>query len=147
MRIKQYLIFAIGLVALVAISCNKQNATTEQNCEKPQMYETSELAQLMRDMYADNEKIKEKLLKGEWPDSLPDYFSKLHTAKATDPSDINETYKGLGNSYLQRFEELKSAPDSLKIESYNSLINGCVSCHQVYCNGPLPKIKKLLITQ
>ena len=111
------------------------------------MYKTSELAELMRNMYTDNEAIKDRIMKGEWPDSFPSYFAQLHTAKATDPSDINDTYKGLADIYLQRFNELKEAPVEKRVASYNALVDGCLSCHQVFCSGPVPKIKKLLITQ
>ncbi len=130
---------------LVAAACQKKSSKNETTSEKPVMYKTSELAELMRNMYSDNTLIKEQLLKGEWPDSFPSYFAQLHTAKATDPSDINPTYKGLADEYLKRFEALKVAHKDERIELYNDLVNGCLSCHQVFCSGPIPKIKKLLI--
>jgi cytochrome c553 len=30
-------------------------------------------------------------------------------------------------------------------QHFNEGINACVSCHQVKCGGPIPKIKKLYI--
>ena len=31
------------------------------------------------------------------------------------------------------------------IINYNSIINNCISCHQLSCQGPLMKINKLTI--
>jgi hypothetical protein len=137
------LIYAlIGIVFMM--SCNK-NPSQSSEGEKPEMYKTSELAQLMRQMYQDNDSIKAKLLRGEWPDSLPSYFASIHTAKATTPSDINATFKALADDYLHRFDSLKNASPAVRIDAYNHLVSGCISCHQVYCNGPIPKIQKLYI--
>lgn len=136
----------IGAAVFLAASCQKKTADNQEECEKPEMYKTSELAALMRNMYADNELIKDKIINGEWPDSFPSYFAELHTAKATDPADINGTYKGLADEYLSRFDELKKAHKDKRVASYNALVTGCLSCHQVFCSGPVPKIKKLLIT-
>lgn len=131
---------------MLSASCQKKSAENQAECEKPVMYNTSELAVLMRNMYADNEQIKDRIMKGEWPDSFPSYFAELHTAKATDPSDINDTYKGLADVYLKRFDELKNAPKENRVIAYNALVEGCLSCHQVFCSGPVPKIKKLIIS-
>ena len=145
MNIKHTSVLVIAIAVIVMASCQKKTAVNQDECDKPVMYNTSELAELMRDMYADNEAIKDRILKGEWPDSFPSYFVQLHTAKATDPSDINDTYKGLADEYLKRFNELKEAPQEKRIASYNALVEGCLSCHQVFCSGPIPKIQKLKI--
>jgi hypothetical protein len=147
LKIKIILFLVVGIAIILSASCQKKTTEDQANCDKPVMYNTSELAELMRNMYADNEEIKERIMKGEWPDSFPSYFAQLHTAKATDPSDINDTYKGLADEYLHRFDELKNTTKENRVTSYNALVNGCLSCHQVFCSGPVPKIKKLLITQ
>lgn len=136
----------ILVVSFFWIACNKKTAeNNSEACEKPVMYKSSELALLMRKMYEDNDTIRNMILRGEWPDEFPSYFAELHTANATTPSDINDTYHGLAEEYLQRYDSLKKAPPALRREAYNYFISGCISCHQVYCNGPIPKIKKLLL--
>lgn len=143
MHIKRLILCLSGIFIL---SCNQSQVKNEdQSCEKPQMYKSSELAQLMRDMYTDCDTIRQSILHGTWPDSLPSYFDKIHTAKATTPSDINETYHSLAKEYLNRYEALKKAKPELRKDAHNYLIKGCISCHQVYCNGPIAKINKLLL--
>ncbi|HUH25697.1 MAG TPA: hypothetical protein VLY87_03660, partial [Flavobacterium sp.] len=54
---------------------------------KFQMYEMSEMASLMEQMFAYNTQLKERVLKNEDLGTYPLFFEKLHTASFTDPSD------------------------------------------------------------
>ena len=57
------------------------------------MAETSEMAQLMREMYAYSETIKQQVIKGELSASYPSNFDKILTATLTDPSDRDSLFE------------------------------------------------------
>lgn len=110
------------------------------------MYEDSELALLMRKMYADNLEIRNEIIKGNIPESFPEDFYTIHTAKATKPEKINETFNALAKEYLKRMNEITAAETKIAAKlAYNNMISSCASCHQIYCQGPLPKIRKMMI--
>lgn len=110
------------------------------------MYEASELALLMRSLETQLKQLGAQLDAGILPaDSLSDY-SKLHTAKATNPKEINEIYHGMADVFIAKAKEMNAQKEVelFKIH-YNILVNSCISCHQVYCNGPIERISKLQI--
>ncbi len=131
------------------IGCNQPaetKATNEENKEL-QMYEESELAALMRQMYETNLELKKKLENGEMPPSFPEDFYTLHDAVATKGmiTDQNRnTFEALADQYKDDLKAIENAltPTQAKI-AYNEMVMTCASCHQVYCQGPLPKIKRL----
>ena len=105
----------------------------------------SELALLMRDMYEEGMKVKTKIKSGELPELLLD-FEKIHTAQATEPEKAaSPTYKVHALSYLQAVEALKNAHTDNMEESYNNMVNACMSCHKALCPGPMVKIKKMYL--
>jgi hypothetical protein len=61
--------FLILLSALLFLSCNSNSVgnTSEAACEKPKdefkMYEVSEMAALMEQMYVENKRLKERIIK------------------------------------------------------------------------------------
>jgi cytochrome c556 len=132
------------------IGCN-QNATTSADKKAEdknlEMYEESELAALMRQMYDTNLELKKKLENGEMPASFPEDFYTLHDAVATKGmiSEKNRsTFEALADQYKDDLKEIENAatPAQAKI-AYNEMVMTCASCHQIYCQGPLPKIKRL----
>ncbi|MDX5326431.1 MAG: hypothetical protein LPK80_09235 [Bacteroidota bacterium] len=122
------------------------SSATEEEWE-PEMYETSELAGLMRQMYADNMALKEMVEQGKVPQSFPEDFYTIHTAQATDPDELDESFKIFADQYLKDMEAIvDSDPASVKM-AFNKMVNTCVNCHQLYCQGPIPKIKKLMVEE
>lgn len=126
-------------------SGEESSAQTEETKEL-QMQETSELALLMRKMYDDNMELREQLLEGQIPRSFPDDFKKIHTADATDPEELQETFDALATEYLRHIQAITKAenPGEAK-RSYNNMIQTCASCHEMYCQGPLAKIRRMRI--
>ncbi|MDD7914867.1 hypothetical protein [Polaribacter ponticola] len=109
------------------------------------MYKQSEMAALMLKMYAVNLENKALILEGKVPNSIPEEFVNIHTAKLTDPSDRNAAFKGFSDFYLKTYEQVTTTnKDSLSVK-HNNTINSCIACHKTTCIGPIPKIKKLLI--
>lgn len=110
------------------------------------MYKDSELALLMRKMYKDNLEIRDSIVNGKIPESFPEDFYTIHTAKATEPEKLDETFQALADSYLVNMKSItKAANKEVASRAYNTMINTCASCHKLYCPGPLAKIKKMRI--
>jgi CRISPR/Cas system CSM-associated protein Csm2 small subunit len=105
----------------------------------------SELALLMRGMYEEAERIKKQVKQGEEVTVELDHM-KILSAHATEPEKAaSAEFKGFAKLYLARLEELKTADGEAKEVVYKSLVESCMSCHQVLCPGPMVRIKKLRI--
>ncbi|MAD96522.1 MAG: hypothetical protein CMB99_04260 [Flavobacteriaceae bacterium] len=134
----------IGFVALLT-SCNQKKEVkveTDQNM----MVKQSEMAALMLKMFDENAKNKQLVLKGDFPKDYPQEFIKLHTAVLTDENDRDVAFKGYSDFYLMQQKILYNLTDKDSlIPQHNQVINSCISCHQVKCPGPIPRIQKLLI--
>jgi hypothetical protein len=133
MKLK-YIVFAIISISIIACSQNNKN-------EKADMYEASELAQLMRDMVTFSEGAKAKLAAGEKIDSIPSQIWGLKEAHATRDEHLEPTFQSLTNPYLEALKGIERG-DSQQYY-YTQSIQACKSCHGVYCGGPLNKINQL----
>jgi len=68
----------------------KVDDNNQKSCAKEkkfEMYEMSEMATLMEQMYAYNSQIKKLIVKGDTLGKFPEFFNKIYTAKFTTPSD------------------------------------------------------------
>ena len=148
---QKFFLYSMAIVALV--SCkqaeeNKAEETIANNKEKVnepfQLYQMSEMASFMEEMYAEHQVLKEQILNGETPDSLSYDLLKLHTATMTDSSDYDERFKNMAKVFAEYEEKIVSDPANAKA-NYNQAVQLCISCHQLKCTGPIPRIKKLLI--
>jgi hypothetical protein len=142
---KTFLIFTIFFF----LSCNKkaekQECTSNKKSDKKfEMYQMSEMAALMESMYIENEKLKERIKKGDTIGEFPSHFLNIHKAVMTDESDNDEFFKSQAALFIKSQELIYKDPKNAK-QHFNEGINACVSCHQVKCGGPIPKIKKLYI--
>jgi hypothetical protein len=108
------------------------------------MYQMSEMAALMESMYIENEKLKERIKKGDTIGKFPSHFLNIHKAVMTDESDNDQFFKQQASLFIKSQEMIYKDPKNAK-QHFNEGINACVSCHQVKCGGPIPKIKKLYI--
>ncbi len=133
------------------IGCN-QTAEAEAETEvketkKLELTEPSELVLLMREMYDTNLELKKKLENGEMPESFPEDFYTLHDAVATKgmiSDKSRSTFEALADQYKDDLKEIENAPTPAHAKiAYNEMVMTCASCHQVYCQGPLPKIKRM----
>ena len=112
---------------------------------KSKVYKQSEMAALMLKMYAVNLENKKLILNGKSPIDFPKEFLNIHTAKLTDSTDRDASFKVFSNFYLRSFKQVfKTSKDSLRIK-HNNAVNSCIACHETTCIGPIPRIKKLLI--
>ncbi|MFY7742833.1 MAG: hypothetical protein ACOVQR_09300 [Flavobacterium sp.] len=145
---KKFLIF--GSTFLFLISCQKKvesndlkvDSTATTKKKTFEMYELSEMALLMEQMYVDNQRLKERIEKGEPVGEFPSHFAKIHQAIMTDPSENDAFFKENAQVFLTAQEMIYKEPDKAK-EHYSNAIQACISCHEVKCSGPIPRIKKL----
>lgn len=148
--IKKYFIFCSVFILL---SC--QNKAKEESCEKPavteksdkksfEMYEMSEMAMLMEQMYVDNQRLKSRILSGESIGEFPSHFAKIHNSIMTDPSENDAFFKKQANIFIEAQELIYKDQEHAK-EHYNKAVQACISCHEVKCSGPIVRIKKLII--
>lgn len=140
---KYFLVFAS---LLLLNSCNKK----EENCEKPKeekkfdMYEMSEMAMLMEQMYVDNERLKQRIIKGDTIGKFPNHFLKIHKAVMTEKQANDEFFKQHATSFIKSQELIYEDPANAKTH-FNNSVDACIKCHQVKCGGPITRIKKLYI--
>jgi hypothetical protein len=131
------------------LSCNKNTEKTEcktsnKSDKEFEMYQMSEMAALMESMYIENEKLKERIKRGDTIGQFPSHFLNIHKAVMTDESDNDQFFKEQASLFIKSQEMIYEDPKNAK-QHFNEGINACVSCHQVKCGGPIPKIKKLYI--
>lgn len=122
----------------------KEPVSPEKEPAHFQMYEMSEMASLMEQMFAYNTQLKERIIKKEPLGAYPVAFDKLHTAVLTDVSDRDAFFNTQAVRFIAAQKMIYS--DSLNAESrFNNMVKQCLECHSKKCGGPVPRIKKLLI--
>ncbi|SHJ19679.1 hypothetical protein [Flavobacterium terrae] len=140
-----------GLIFLSLIlfftSCEKK----QEKCELPakeekkfEMYEMSEMAMLMEQMYVDNERLKQRIINGDTIGKFPQHFLEIHKAVMTDKQENDNFFKSHALAFIQSQKMIYEDPKNAK-EHFNASIDECVKCHEVKCGGPIVRIKKLYI--
>lgn len=143
--------FFIIFGSLFAFSCNEKAAESQVSTEVKdtikgsnfQMYEMSEMASLMEQMYAYNLQLKEQILNGDTLAAYPEAFYKLHSAQLTDPSDRDAFFNEQSFLFINAQKAIYEAENPK--EQFNNMVNQCLECHSKKCGGPIPRIKKLII--
>ena len=144
--------FALLLIVLNLFSCQKKEekkveTKEENNCSKEkkfEMYEMSEMASLMEQMYAHNQQLRLKIINGDTIGQFPEFFNKIYTSKFTTPSDNDAFFQDNAKKYITAQKLIYNDPKNIK-ENFNAGVDACVTCHQGKCGGPIPRIKKLYI--
>jgi hypothetical protein len=142
----------VMLFSLVLLfGCNKKQDPSKCETEsknksnkKFEMYQMSEMAALMESMYLENQKLKERIKKGETIGKFPSHFLQIHKAVMTDETENDSFFKEQSTLFIKAQELIYEDPKNAK-QHFNDGVNACVRCHEVKCGGPLPKIKKLYI--
>jgi hypothetical protein len=106
----------------------------------------SEMAALMEQMYVDNQRLKERIQKGDTIGQFPQHFLKIHQAVMTDESDNDTFFKEQAAKFIKAQEMIYKDPKNAK-EHFNTGVDACIQCHQQKCGGPIPRIKKLYIKE
>jgi hypothetical protein len=142
-----------SIVLLTACQSKKEekvSATTEcamdtvTTGKKFEMYEMSEMSLLMEQMYIDNQRLKERIQKGDTIGQFPNHFLKIHKAVMTDDKENDAFFKQQAANFIGAQEMIYKDPKNAKAH-FNKGVDACLQCHQVKCAGPIPRIKKLYI--
>lgn len=146
----------IGILILcylfVPVSCNKDEGKEPEKKKSSfeKMYEFSEMALLMEDMYSDLEKIRPNVIENKDIGTLSPNLIKIHTAEMTNTFERTFEFERFSNLLIETQKKLyDSQPNSQRIELYNNVVQACLVCHKspVGCEGPIPRISGLLIQQ
>ena len=152
---KYFLVVLFLITALTSCQNKEAKAATENKDslevvgnsggeKKFQMYEMSEMAMLMEQMYAHNQQLRLRIIKGDTLGKFPEFFNTIHTATFTTPSDNDAFFKQNAKKYIEAQKLIYSDTKNIK-ENFNRGVDACVTCHQGKCGGPIPRIKKLYI--
>lgn len=151
---KKYIL--LSLLSIIVLGCNKKaeakpEAKKEQpaNCAKPakkefEMYEMSQMAALMEQMYVDNQRLKDRIIKGDTLGTFPGHILNIHSAAMTEESDNDAFFKIQAAKFIKAQQLIYSDPVNAK-QHFNNAVSSCVQCHEGKCEGPIPRIKKLYI--
>ena len=142
-------------LAFFVLSCQKEvkkeeKKVVEKKCDtassgkKLEMYEMTEMALLMEQMYVDNKRLKERIIKGETIGTFPEHFLKIHSAKMTDEGENDDFFKEQAKKYIVAQQLIYNDPKNAK-QHFNNGVDACINCHEQKCGGPIPRIKKLYI--
>lgn len=144
------------LIALALIfglfSCQKKEEKPKQEqCpptkeKKLEMYQMSEMAALMEQMYVDNQRVKENIKKGEPIGKFPEHYMKIYSAKFTDETDNDLFFKEKAGEYIAAQRLLYSDPKNVT-KNFNAAVDACITCHESKCGGPIQRIMKLYIKE
>jgi len=148
-------VFLLLSLVFLLISCDKkvdEKTADKEACETDskankdgfEMYEMSEMAALMEQMYVDNQRLKERIIKGDTIGKFPQHFIRIHKAIMTDETDKDAFFEEQAAKFIKAQELIYEDPKNAK-EHFNNGIDACIQCHEVKCGGPIPKIKKLYI--
>lgn len=140
--------------AAIMFSCQKKNSealkvVSNDSVGKKsnfQMYEMSELALLMEQMYAYNQQLRSRIIDKDSLGQFPEKFENIHTAIMTDSSDNDTFYQEQAAKYIIAQKAIYANPD-LAQEKFNQMVESCLACHAKKCGGPVPRIKKLFINK
>ena len=130
------------------VEANEENTvektTDSTTTEEFEMYEMSEMAALMEQMFVDNQRLKDRIIKGDTIGKFPQHFIRIHKAVMTDETDKDAFFDEQAAKFIKAQELIYQDPKNAK-EHFNNGIDACIKCHEVKCGGPIPKIKKLYI--
>lgn len=131
---KRSIVFTILCLGIIA--CSKQ-----KDDKKADMYEASEVSQMMREMVEFSKECKTALEKGEKAPEIPSQFWGLKEATATRGEHKEAAFQGMSEPYLNALKGIERG-DSQQYY-YRKSIDACKTCHSVYCGGPMSIINQL----
>jgi hypothetical protein len=136
--------YFLVLVICLCFSCKEEDDSVISNQKKFDMYEMSEMSLFMEQMYIDNQRLKQRILKGDTLGKFPSSLLRIHKAAMTDQNKNDVFFKQHANEFIQSQELIYQ--DSINaLVHFNKSIDQCIQCHQVKCVGPIARIKKLYL--
>jgi hypothetical protein len=140
-----------GVLINACSNNNQPKATTTASGDTAQVIETIKdpnkpkpMALMMRQMAANADSMKAKLLRGESLDSLSFPFIRFYLVEPTDKNVLEPQFFENAKIYQAAHKAIFDHPTEQK-KYYNLMIGACISCHENYCSGPLRRINKMPI--
>ena len=140
--------YLLLVFSVLFLSCNSNKSEEkkengEKSKEEFQMYEASEMATLMEQMYVHNVQLRDKISKNDSLGKLPEYFSNISKATMTKGKERDAFFNEKAAVFMKAQSEIYASKNAK--ESFNTMVNACISCHEVKCGGPIERIKTLYI--
>lgn len=134
------------LLFFFLFSCSKQKEENTKDAEDKEfeMYQMSEMAILMEQIYANNYQLKKRISEGAYLGKFPEHFLDIHTAVMTEKQENDSFFKENAKIYIAEHKKIYANPENAK-KHFNNSIDVCIKCHQEKCTGPIQRIKKLYI--
>ena len=150
---KNFILIFFSLLFIACSSEEKKSQKSEELNEKTEKTdtatskivdaETSRLTMEMRAMEQQMKWLRSQIDSNEqWSSDVFMDFHKIDTLQATEAG-INNSEKFRNFSAAFRGEYSKLIHEEQTREQFSLVVQECVNCHQVYCTGPIPRIKKL----
>lgn len=135
------------LIIFLVFSCKAEKPKDKKvvATEDLIMYTPSEMALLMEKMFVENEKLKQKIERGEVIGEFNQEYLNIHSAILTDPNDRNDTFESFAKALILNQQSIFEVETVEVKNQFNKMVQTCVSCHETTCTGPIPRIKKLII--
>ncbi|WP_417351620.1 hypothetical protein [Flavobacterium alkalisoli] len=143
----------LSAILFLAVSCkdkeaDKETVKKEQAPAKEEkefkMYEMSQMAALMEQMYVDNMRLRQRIIDGDTIGDFPKHFLKIYMAPMTDETDRDDFFKEHADKFIEAQQRIYIDTVHAK-ERFNEGVTSCLACHESKCGGPIPRIKKLYI--
>jgi len=137
----------IILFTLLALACNKEKKTVEKKPEKKfEMYQLSEMAMVMEQMYVENQRLKNHIIANDSVGQYPTFFDKINTSKTTAPDQFDDFFKQQSALFIDIQKDIYIQKDQTsQKKAFNKMVDACIQCHDVKCQGPIDRIQKLYI--
>ena len=80
--------------------------------------------------------------------SMYNDYSGIFSVKASDHVDRDSVFFAFGNHFLTTYKTAtEGSNEEAVVESYNNIVQTCVTCHRSYCPGPVSRINKLRLAE
>ncbi|MBU3675601.1 MAG: hypothetical protein FGM54_00230 [Chitinophagaceae bacterium] len=150
---RQFTIFGL-LMAFVWVACTTETEKPKENDKaKAEACATGEnpngqsaLAGMMRQMVNDCDRMRADILAGKPVDSLRYPMPPFIGAEPTEADMKTPVFYAYASGFEIAYRTLMSDSKN-QVANYNALIQGCASCHNNFCRGPLKKINQLPIPE
>lgn len=133
------------IIVIVLTSCETKKADEQVKDNKLNPNGDSELAIIMRTMHEHAKQLKAEIEAGKAITPYPAVIKTIDKAEPTPGMISNkDVFDGFSNLYLSKLDSIYLADVDQKLQ-FNHMVNSCVDCHHIHCQGPLPTIRNLYI--
>lgn len=152
-------LFGLSLVSVLVYACsnNDKPAATSKtagsddkdsaSCTQETIKDPNNakpMALMMRQIAANADSMKQKIMRGEQVDSIQYPFIRFYLVEPTDPNVLEPHFYENARLFQEAYTELFKHPKE-QAKYHNLVIGKCINCHESYCSGPLKRIRKLMI--